>query len=465
MTPEELNELDFNVKSLGECHVPSPLHLSKVVGDEVYDYVTDKERILYDGSTKAILESKEGKTPISFEKAGPREFLYFEPSKTKVAIVTAGGLCPGLNNVIRGLVMQLYRRYNVKNVIGIKYGLKGFVSKYNLPYETLTPDIVDRIHLQGGSFLSSSRGPQPSSEIVDMLQRENINILFCIGGDGTLRAAQDISEEIERRNLKITVGCVPKTIDNDINFIDKSFGFETAFSEASNICINAHNEAKGAYNGIAIVKLMGRDSGFIAANTTLATGDVNFVLIPEMKFDLYGENGLINQIKKRLEARQHALVIVAEGAGQFLFEQDENAERDASGNVKYKDIGIYLKEKIAEQFKLEGYSVSIKYIDPSYIIRSAPANSNDSKFCNQLAQNAVHAAMAGKTAFVVGHWNAAFTILPIKAAVKERKKINLESELWWSVLESTSQPTRMLNDPNESAQIIIASPTLKSTAK
>lgn len=460
MTQEELHALNFNVKQLGNCNVQSPFILSKVEGDEVYDYVNEEDRILYDASTRAVFEYQTtGKAPIAFEKAGPREKLYFEPSKTKVAIVTAGGLCPGLNNVIRGLVMQLYRRYNVHNVIGIKYGLKGFIPEYNLPYVTLTPDIVDRIHIQGGSYLSSSRGPQSAEVIVDTLQRENINILFCIGGDGTLRAAQTISDEIEKRGLKIAVGCVPKTIDNDISFIDKSFGFETAFSQASDICINAHNEAKGAYNGIAIVKLMGRDSGFIAANTTLATGDVNFVLVPEMKFDLYGEKGLINQIKHRVLARQHALVIVAEGAGQFFFEKSD--ERDASGNMKYSDIGIYLKDKISEQFKKEGFPHSIKYIDPSYIIRSAAANSNDSKFCNQLAQNAVHAAMAGKTAFTVGHWNGYFTILPIKAAVKERKRINLESELWWNVLESTSQPPRMLNDDNEPAEYHIESPVLK----
>ncbi|MCQ2250497.1 MAG: ATP-dependent 6-phosphofructokinase [Bacteroidales bacterium] len=459
MTQEELHEIDFNVKNLGNCNVPSPIILSKIEGDEVYDYVNEGDRILYDGSTRAILEYQTtGNAPISFEKAGPREKLYFDPSKTKVAIVTCGGLCPGLNNVIRGLVMQLYRRYGVSNVVGVKYGLMGFMPQYKFPFVPLTPDIVDRIHLQGGSYLSSSRGAQDSSVIVDTLQRENINILFCIGGDGTMRAAQKIADEIEKRGVKIAVSCVPKTIDNDISFIDKSFGFETAFSQASDICIKAHNEAKGAYNGIAIVKLMGRDSGFIAANTTLATGDVNFALIPEMKFDLYGEKGLINQIKKRVEARQHALIIVAEGAGQFFFEKSD--ERDASGNVKYSDIGIYLKDKIQEQFKKEGFPCSIKYIDPSYIIRSAAANSNDSKFCNQLAQNAVHAAMAGKTAFTVGHWNGAFTILPIRAAVKERKRINLESELWWNVLESTSQPNRMLNDDNEPAETHAETPKL-----
>jgi len=459
MTQEELHAIDFNVKNLGKCNVKSPITLSKEVGDEVYDYVSDGDRILYDNSTRTILEYQTtGKAPISFEKAGPKEHIYFDPSKTKVAIVTCGGLCPGLNNVIRGLVMQLYRRYGVTNVVGVKYGLMGFNPEYKLPFVPLTPDIVDRIHLQGGSYLSSSRGEQPSEIIVDTLQRENINILFCIGGDGTMRAAYRIAEEVEKRGLKIAVGCVPKTIDNDISFIDKSFGFETAFSQASDVCIKAHNEAKGAYNGIAIVKLMGRDSGFIAANTTLATGDVNFVLIPEMKFDLYGDKGLINQIKKRVEARQHALIIIAEGAGQYFF--DASSDTDASGNKKYSDIGIFLKDKIDEQFKKEGFKTSIKYIDPSYIIRSAAANSNDSKFCNQLAQNAVHAVMAGKTAFTVGHWNGTFTILPIKAAVKERKRINLESELWYNVIESTSQPLRMLNNDEESAETHIESPKL-----
>ncbi len=461
MTKEELYALDFKVKTLGECKIPSMLKLSDKKDDsESFNFVSDSDRVLLDGSNNVLLDYMEmQQEPISFEKAGPKQLLYFDHSKTKVAIVTAGGLCPGLNNVIRGLVMQLYRRYNVTNVVGVKYGLMGFDPKNELEFEPLNPDIVDRIHLQGGSFLSSSRGDPGKAVIVDTLQRENINILFCIGGDGTLRAAQSISNEIERRGLKIAVGCIPKTIDNDINFIDKSFGFETAFSQASDICTNAHNEAKGAYNGIALVRLMGRDAGFIVANTTLATGDVNFALVPELKFDLYGEKGLINQIKKRLEKRQHALVLVAEGAGQYFF----NGEKafDASGNVKYSDIGLLLKDAIKKQLDEDKFPHTIKYIDPSYIIRSAPANSNDSKFCNQLAQNAVHAAMAGKTAFVVGHWNGMFTILPIMAAIKERKRVRLKGELWWSVLESTGQPQRMLNDDNEELEIILPTPEFK----
>ena len=463
MTQNNIDSLDFTVKTLeGICSIPSPLNLKNTDGDDEYDYVKDGERILFDASTKSIEEfQKTGKMPVSFEKAGPKQFIYFQPDKTKVAIVTAGGLCPGLNNVIKGLVTQLNQRYKVHNVVGVKYGFRGFTDGFELVPRT--PELVDRIHLQGGSFLGSSRGEQPSSMIVDVLQRQNINILFCIGGDGTLRAAKSIADEIRSRNLSIAVGCVPKTIDNDICFIDKSFGFETAYSVASEIVINAHNEAKGAYNGIAMIKLMGRDSGFIAANTALATGEANFVLIPEMKFDLYGENGFITKLRERLVNRHHALIIVAEGAGQFFFEGD-NVERDESGNVKYQDIGVYLKAKISDYFakgKPTYLHNSIKYIDPSYIIRSSPANSTDSKFCNLLSLNAIHAAMAGKTEFVVGHWNGNFTILPISATITERKRINLESELWGNVLEITGQPIKMIANPDESAQLDYIPPTSK----
>ena len=464
MTQKKHAAPDFTVKTLaGVCSIPSPLNLKNADGDDEYDYVKDGERILYDASTKSIEEfQKTGKMPISFEKAGPREMIYFQPEKTKVAIVTAGGLCPGLNNVIKGLVTQLNQRYKVHNVVGIKYGFRGFKPGFDLVQ--LTPELVDRIHLQGGSFLGSSRGEQPSDMIVDVLYRQNINILFCIGGDGTLRAAKSIADEIRSRNLSIAVGCVPKTIDNDISFIDKSFGFETAFSVASEIVINAHNEAKGAYNGIAMIKLMGRDSGFIAANTALATGEANFVLIPEMRFDLYGPNGFITKLRERLERRHHALIIVAEGAGQYFFEGD-NIERDDSGNVKYQDIGVFLKDKIDEEFKKDKFHNSIKYIDPSYIIRSSPANSNDSKFCNLLSLNAIHAAMAGKTEFVVGHWNGNFTILPISATITERKRINLESELWGNVLEITGQPIKMIANPDESAQLDYIPPQSQPTPK
>jgi 6-phosphofructokinase 1 len=436
---------DFLVPALGNGNVITPLKQGQRIDNPVYKFVRDDERILYDVSVEYFNKCREtGEIPVSFEKAGPKETIFFEPAKTKVGIVTCGGLCPGVNNVIRSLVNQLFYRYGISRILGIKYGYEGLIPKYNHPVVELTAPMVSNIHLSGGTFLGSSRGNQKVEEMVDTLEILNINVLFCIGGDGTLRGAHAIHEEISKRKLKIGVAGIPKTIDNDIDLIQKSFGFETAFSIANDIIRNAHNEAQGAHNGIAVVKLMGRDSGFIAASAALAIQEVNFVLIPEISFDLYGPRGFLKVLRKRLEERHHAVVVVAEGAGQDLFESGE-MQKDASGNIKHKDIGIYLKEKIAEEFDSKGFPYSIKYIDPSYIIRSAPANANDSKFCNLLAQNAVHAAVAGKTDFVVGYWNNEFTLLPIPMAIKKRKKIDVEGELWWNVLEATGQPISMKN--------------------
>jgi len=436
---------DFLISSLGKGNVISPLKASQRPDSPVYKFVEDDERILYDITIDNFDKCREtGEKPVSFEKAGPKEYIFFEPAKTKVGIVTCGGLCPGVNNVIRSLVNQLYYRYGISRILGIKYGYEGLISKYNHPVIELTAPMVSDIHILGGTFLGTSRGNQDVEKMVDTLEILNLNILFCIGGDGTLRGAHAIHQEIQKRKLKIGIVGIPKTIDNDIDLIQKSFGFETAFSIANDVIRNAHNEAHGAYNGIALVKLMGRDSGFIAASAALSIQEVNFVLIPEISFDLYGIRGFLRVLRKRLEERHHSVVVVAEGAGQDLFESNEQ-EKDASGNVKHKDIGIFLKEKIKEEFTAKGFPFSIKYIDPSYIIRSAPANANDSKFCNLLAQNAVHAALAGKTDFVMGFWNDHFTLLPIPMAVAKRKKIDVEGELWWNVLEATGQPISMKN--------------------
>lgn len=438
--------LDFTVKKLGECKIKSPLRLSNVKGDGIYDFVEDSERVLYSSSFTEVEHCiKNGQPLASFEKPGPKECIYFEPAKTKVAIVTCGGLCPGLNNVIRGVVTHLWRQYGVTNIVGIQYGFAGLNPENKIPFINLDPDLVDDIHKDGGSMLGSSRGDQPADVIVDTLERNNINILFCVGGDGTLRGAHTIYEEIARRNLKIVIAGIPKTIDNDISYIEKSFGFESAFAAAQSIILNSHYEAKGAQNGVALIKLMGRDSGFIAANVALAVPDVNFCLIPELDFNLVNDetgHGFLNFLEKRLERKKHAVVVVAEGAGQNLFDVKEQ-KRDASGNVLHEDIGVYLKNEMIDYFKKKQIPINVKYIDPSYIIRSIPANANDSKFCEQLTQNAVHAAMAGRTDFVVGNWNDSFTLLPIDVATSQRKMVNLEGELWWSVVEATGQPMEM----------------------
>ncbi len=435
--------LDFTIESLGERKLKNPLQYANIDGNLEANYVKDDEFILFK------VWGRKGEPPAPFdksnlmEKSGPRETIYFNPHHVHAAIVTAGGLCPGLNDVIRSLVRNLWYVYGVRRITGIQYGFKGFLPEYNFPVVELDPDIVDDIHKIGGTMLGSSRGGSDIPAIVDAMERMNINMLFTIGGDGTQRGSLAIAEEIEQRGLKIAVVGIPKTIDNDLSFIQKSFGFETAVSRAVSAVSGAHVEADNAINGVGLVKVMGRESGFIAAHTALASTEVNFVMIPEVDFDLEGPKGFLQALKRRLLARHHAVIVVAEGAGQKFLKHIE--ETDASGNKRLGDIGALLRDKIAEFFKQEGMEINLRYIDPSYTIRSAPADPNDSLYCARLGANAVHAAMAGKTKMLVSLWSDKFVHVPIKMATLRRNYVNPEGSLWRDVVEATRQPQSMTN--------------------
>ena len=427
----EMDASDFDISTLGPCRIKSRMSGVR--------FANDSERVIYHSSLGELTTCQAaGETPLSFEIAGPREKVYYDPSKLRCGIVTCGGICPGLNDVIRAIVLSLFHHYGVKTVFGFQFGYEGISSSGGHPPIELDPEEVEDIHQKGGTILGSSRGPQDVSDMVDNLERMNIGILFTIGGDGTLRGAQAISEEIASRKLKISVIGIPKTIDNDISFMHKSFGFETAFAESRSAVYGAHVEATGAKNGIGLVKLMGRHSGFIAANATLANSEVNFCLVPEVDFTL---PAFLEALKERLERRKHAVIVVAEGAGQNLMEKSD--EYDPSGNVKLQDIGSFLKNRIESYLKEKGINPTLKYIDPSYMIRSMPANPHDSVFCLLLGHNAVHAGMAGKTNMVVGYWNDEYTHVPIPLAVAKRKQIDPKGRLWSSVLASTGQPGEM----------------------
>ena len=439
-----MNKHDFSITSLGKCSVPNPITMSDVDGDGFADYVDDNDRILFSIETHVENEKRVQESEDTLEMAGPREKIYFNPAHVHAAICTCGGICPGLNNVIRAVVRCLWYRYGVKRISGIPYGYRGLLPTSKDSFVELNPDVVDDIQEKGGTILGSARGGGDKvTEIVDTLESNNINILFTIGGDGTLRGAYAISQEIKARGLKIAVVGIPKTIDNDLAYIQTSFGFDTAVSLAVPVVRGAHVEAKNAINGIGLVKVMGRESGFIAVHTSLAQSDVNFCLIPENPFDLEGPNGLLVNLKNRLESRGHAVILVAEGAGQDIM--PATGKTDASGNVRFNDIGLFLKEKITEYFKKCNMEVNIKYIDPSYVIRSAPADSFDSIYCARLGANAVHAAMAGKTEVLVSMLNNSFIHMPIKEAVSSRSKVETTSAIWRDVLENTRQPASMKN--------------------
>jgi len=429
------NELpDMTIEKIGPPEIDSPLVQKK------RHFVDDDERIIfYSHSQNHRSCADSGKELPTFERAGPRRKIFFDPAELKCGIVTCGGLCPGLNDVVRTITLSLIWQYGVKNVYGFRYGYAGLTSKPPQPPMLLTTELVNDIHLKGGDILSSSRGPQDVDEMVDNLQQMGIGVLFTIGGDGTLRGARDIAEAIKKRKLKISVIGIPKTIDNDISGIEQSFGFSTAVEAARTSICGAHEEARGAWNGVGLVKLMGRDSGFIAAYATLANSDVNFCFIPEVPLVLEGENGFLSELERRLDKRHHAVVVVAEGVGGHLTAENGDSRMDASGNILHRDIGLILKDKIAEYFRQQKKPLSLKYIDPSYIIRSLPADSNDSAFCVMLGQNAVHAGMSGRTNMVVGYCNQYFVNIPTSLTVLKRKKVDPHGHLWQTVLEITGQ--------------------------
>jgi 6-phosphofructokinase 1 len=438
---EDLDPSSLTIRSLGDRKISSPLEKLMAEGTPGHEFYTDDHRVLVQHELPDVSRMiAEGKEFPCFEVAGPRKKIFFDPAQTNCAIVTCGGLCPGFNDVIRAIVMQAYYRYGVRRIYGIPYGFEGLIPDYGHAIVNLTPDAVANIHEFGGTWLGTSRGPQDVLRMVDRLQELDVNILFVIGGDGSQRGAIAIEKEARRRGAKLAVVGVPKTIDNDMIYMDKSFGYETAAAEAVEAVHAAHTEARSARGGIGLVKLMGRHSGFIACAATLASGEVNAVLIPEVPFALEGPHGFLEVVRQRVVTRGHAVVITAEGAGQEHL--GASGETDASGNLRLGDIGHFLKDKLTGHFKKCGTALTLKYIDPSYMIRSVPAMPQDRIYCMRLGQAAVHAGMAGKTGLIVARWHSVYVHVPISVATSARRTVDPRQDIWLSVLESTGQPPR-----------------------
>ena len=432
MSNAKYSQFDFTVERLGPSRIPSPLQL------EPHLFVDEGDRTIVDCDLQSLSQVDSLKDVASMETAGPRSVIFHPHYLSRAAIVTCGGLCPGLNSVIKGIVETLHSEYGVREIYGIPYGYAGLANPQEHPPKLLDPDGVDTIHMEGGSILGTSRGSQDVSTIVQNLMNMRINMLFAIGGDGTLKGAQAIHEEAKRRNLEISVVGVPKTVDNDIKFIGRSFGFETAVYQSTQVITAAHMEARSTFNGLGIVKLMGCDSGFISAYATLANPVVNFCLVPEHNVTLDGPKGLLKALERRFRKKSHAVITVAEGYGQHLF-KDLPEKRDASGNLLKHDVGVYLCERFKSDFHDLGIPIGLKYFDPNYSIRSVPASGTDQILCHQLAEYAVHAAMSGRTNMVTGFWNGNFVNVPIPVATHERQKIDVNGPIWKSVMACTGK--------------------------
>ncbi|MET0693739.1 MAG: ATP-dependent 6-phosphofructokinase [Propionibacteriaceae bacterium] len=433
---------DLMVASLGEPRFDSPL--ADFVADRRSNqhYVEENDRVVFHDTVSQL--NGLAQTPnqlASFEPGGPRSRLFFAPGATKVGIVTCGGLCPGLNDVIRGLVMELAKHYDVPQAVGYRHGFAGMVPGAGYRPLRLTPESVHDINQHGGSVLGTSRGAQDPDLVVDRLVADGIDILFVIGGDGTMRGAGGLARKIRERGHTIGVIGIPKTIDNDIPFIGQSFGFVTSFSVATKSISAAMVEAHSAVGGVGLVKLMGRHAGFIACYAALANHEADFVLIPEVPFRLSGPNGFLAALHQRVKDNGNAVVVVAEGAGQDVLAASDGT--DPSGNKALGDIGLHLKSAITEHFQQQGTALTLKYIDPGYTIRSTRADPHDAVYCVRLAQAAVHAGMAGRTDMVVGRRHNRFVHVPISLVVSESNLVAPDGDLWLSVLESTAQPISM----------------------
>lgn len=420
--------MNTTIATLGEARYPSPLAHT----------VSDDPRVPLQIIRRAGAPAPESPT---FEVAGPRAKLFFDPAHTRAGIVTCGGLCPGLNNIIRSVFRELHQTYGVPEVLGFRFGYQGLDPERGRPPIMLTPEMVDDIHKEGGTLLGTSRGPVDVSVAVAGLIQRRVDILFTVGGDGTQRGGRELVEEARRHGHALAVVGIPKTIDNDVPFVSRAFGYLTAVEEAARVLHGAHTEAHSVENGVSLVKLMGRHAGFIAAGATVASQDVNFCLVPEVPFTLDGDGGLLAALRRRVERRNHALIVVAEGAGQDLLERAPQ-ERDASGNLKLLDVGPFLRDRIAASFKAAGMPVTLRYIDPSYIVRSVPADAEDAILCDLFARHAVHAAMAGKTGLVIGLLHDQFAHVPIELLSTQEKRLEPNGPAWRAVLAATGQPAR-----------------------
>ncbi len=423
---------DLEVTTLGPCTVDSPLRARAA-------FVDEGTRVLCDVEVRGEAADAPRGDALSYEKAGPRERIFFEPARTTAAIVTCGGLSPGLNNVIRSAYHELRHNYGVARVLGIRHGYRGLNPGVGEAPLELDDATVDRIHQQGGTILGSSRGPQEPGVVVDFLEERGIDVLFTVGGDGTQRGAHGIADELRRRGLRKALVGIPKTIDNDILHVFPSFGYATALEIAAQVIRGAHVEATGALHGVSIVKLMGRDAGFIAAGAAVVSGEADFVLVPEVAFPLEGEDGFLAALERRVRDQGHALVVVAEGAGQHLLDAG-GAGTDASGNALHADVGPFLRQVAAAHLAERGLAANVRYVDPSYTIRSLPANAWDRVLCDRMARAAAHAAMAGKTDLMIGYRLGSVFHVPIPAVVAGKARMDLGGELWSAVLAHTRQP-------------------------
>lgn len=450
----------------------------------------------YHCSDSCLLKEK-----LSLPEAGPREKLYFPQKRQRplnVGIVVSGGIAPGINSVIDGIVQRhkLYsieHRYDIE-IVGFNDGFYSFFNKNKI---TLYKKINNQIKVNentaefandGGSFLKTSRYEEITgndielmNELVDKIYNEDIDILYIIGGDGSMRAANAIWEHAQLKTFfnkyryKLSVIGVPKTMDNDILWIWQTFGFLSAVEKAREVIEQISVEIKSNPR-IGIVQLFGSDSGFVVSHAVLASksGVCDLALIPEYKFKLSDVGDFLVEkfIKKRDESFiPKALIVMSETA----------IPDDAKDFVKYAQLSTDEEKALFAYLESEGFSHQIherndylrsaglkivkagleEYFkrkkdkhnedliawdrirfftnEPRHVLRAIRPSCSDVIFAQRIGTLAVDNALAGYTNFMISQWLTEYVLVPLPLVILGKKRIPTTGIFWKSVLAKTNQ--------------------------
>ena len=428
---------DLAIARLGERTIDTPLRDLLGGREESVHYVTETDRVLLD-DTLGVAKRRSAGTPAelpAFNPGGPREKLYFEPSTVTAAIVTCGGLCPGLNNVVRALVLQLANAYGVKSILGFRNGYSGLTDT-SAPL-ALTPELVRDIHNRGGTILGTSRGGQEPAAMVDTLARHRVDMLFVIGGDGSLRGAQKIAAKpppatAARRGGHPEDHRQRHSVDRpELRLPDRVRPRRRVDPRRAHRG-RVHRRRRGTGQADGPAQRLHR--------LLCDTRQPRSRLRPDPRSLLPARQlpALPAQARRSAGARSRG-----RRRGRRAGAVPRSAETDASGNARLGDIGALLRERVTAHFAQHGTPLSLRYVDPGYAIRSVPANAFDAVYCARLAQAAVHAGMAGFTSMVVARWHGRFIHLPIALATATRNQVDPHGDLWMSVLEATGQPKHL----------------------
>jgi 6-phosphofructokinase 1 len=391
-----------------------------------------------------------------FLRTGEQPEYRFDPTDVTIGILIAGGIAAGLNMVVDSIVKRHFAlatqiaggEPQSLRIYGYDGGYKGMMqSKRFLLAPTegagrranypagLPIRATDGQATSGGSTLvKAGRGEELTDEQailslarehVRKIVTEGLDILYVIGGNGTLSWAARLCEALEEMQDAKPIAIVggPKTMDNDVFFTDATFGFRTAVDVATNFVLGIHHDAR-AQDRIGLLEVFGASAGWVALHAHADSGEGDEVLIPERMPEKREDHndflgGILDYVEKRLEDNDHAVVVVAEGAMPEWQWRDAGAKDRAFANLLSKMKQRYGPAR-AEAGK-EPFAISD--VRTRYLVRGTPPNTYDIELCKVTGRLMVDTALAGFTGCAVHRWQNDYVLVPFRTAAERLKQV------------------------------------------